>query len=249
MWAEWNDYQSSSIVSFAIFSALAVSGVVFRKRNAYYRRYPTIDDLHPRYLKGTHCLKGYAVTVKDGDNFRLYHTPEITQIFWFLTGKRQAKFKKSTHEEMKSMRKEGSIPIRLAGVDAPESAHFGMTAQPLSKEATEYLKNLLQVETTSFIHLRKVVIQPFKRDQYSRLVCFVFYQPIPFIPYYKNISEEMIKKGLAVVYTAAGAEYGGLKDKLVSLQDKAKHKKVGVWGLKDFISPGDYKEAFRSNKQ
>ena len=38
----------------------------------------------------------------------------------------------------------------------------------------------------------------------------------------RNISTEMVKNGFAVVYTAAGAEYGGIKSTLETLEATAK---------------------------
>jgi endonuclease YncB( thermonuclease family) len=55
-----------------------------------------------------------------------------------------------------------TIHVRLAGIDAPESGHFGMPAQPFSQEAKQWLSDRL-------LH-RIVTIQPLRRDQYHRLV-------------------------------------------------------------------------------
>eukprot|EP00835_Amoeboradix_gromovi_P002660 NODE_155_length_16773_cov_0.488785.p8 type:complete len:281 gc:universal NODE_155_length_16773_cov_0.488785:4548-5390(+) len=248
-WKAWEEVSDLGIQALAVFTVVAFTGVAMRKKNSYYKRYATIDDLHPKYLKKTHLLRGYGLTIRDGDNFRFYHTTEIQQLYWLLSGKRDLKYATFTTEDIKIRRKEGTIAIRLAGIDAPESAHFGMTAQPFSKEATEYLKKLLQVDNGLNTKCRRLMIEPLKRDQYGRLVSMVYYQPIPFLPWYRNISEEMIKLGLAVVYTAAGAEYGKLEERLLRLEKKAQKKKKGIWGLQNFVSPGMHKELFKTGKQ
>jgi endonuclease YncB( thermonuclease family) len=60
--------------------------------------------------------------------------------------------------------KDQTIHIRIAGVDAPEAAHFGRPAQPFAPEALAWLKNSIEGKT--------VYCQLIRRDQYSRIVCF-----------------------------------------------------------------------------
>lgn len=81
-----------------------------------------------------------------------------------------------------------TIHIRLAGVDAPEVsqlfacvipglipvyfftsvqlAHFGNPAQPFSKEAFDYLTNL--------VNQKKVTVDLLSKDRYNRIVCQLF---------------------------------------------------------------------------
>ena len=98
-----------------------------------------------------------------------------------------------------------TIHVRLAGIDAPELAHFGKPAQPFSKQAFDYLNETL-------LH-KKVLIELYQKDRYSRVVstCFVRVRKFPFLVFGKrrNVSEEMLKLGLATVYRESGACYGG----------------------------------------
>jgi endonuclease YncB( thermonuclease family) len=56
----------------------------------------------------------------------------------------------------------------------------------------------------------------------------------------------MLKKGQATVYASAGAEYGPWTfDHLKDLEDKARGKKLGVWGARGFERPEDYKKRYR----
>jgi endonuclease YncB( thermonuclease family) len=55
-----------------------------------------------------------------------------------------------------------TIHVRLAGIDAPEGAHFGQPGQPYSSEAKGWLHKR--------IHGKAVTIQLYSRDQYHRAV-------------------------------------------------------------------------------
>jgi endonuclease YncB( thermonuclease family) len=58
--------------------------------------------------------------------------------------------------------KDQTLHVRLAGVDAPEGAHFGMPAQPFSAEAKDWLTNLSMN--------KKVHLELYSRDRYDRVV-------------------------------------------------------------------------------
>jgi len=95
-------------------------------------------------------IMGYVTAVNDGDNVRVAHVPLLRRPFG------QPKLDK------KVLLSECTINVRLAGVDAPEAAHWGHEAQPYSKEAREYL---------SKITLNKFAcVYPHRRDQYERIV-------------------------------------------------------------------------------
>jgi endonuclease YncB( thermonuclease family) len=58
--------------------------------------------------------------------------------------------------------KDQTLHIRIAGIDAPECAHFGNPAQPFSKEALEWLKE--------YVNGRTVTIRMFDLDRYLGLI-------------------------------------------------------------------------------
>jgi endonuclease YncB( thermonuclease family) len=125
------------------------------------------------------------------------------------------------------------IQVRLAGIDAPEGAHFGKPAQPYSTEALEWLKD--------YILNRRVRAYIYKRDQYERVVATVFVRRSLLL---RDVGKEMLKAGLATVYEAKmGAEFGDFEDKYRRMEEKAKKKKRGMWAgkTKDYESPRDYK--------
>lgn len=125
------------------------------------------------------------------------------------------------------------IHIRLAGVDAPELAHFGRPSQPFSQDALDWL--------TSYLLSRRVRAYIYKRDQYDRAVATVYvWQWL----LRRDVGLQMIKAGLATVYEAkSGAEFGELEAKYRKAEKWAKMKRKGMWGGKkvDYESPRDYK--------
>ena len=111
------------------------------------------------------------------------------------------------------------IHIRIAGVDAPELAHWGREAQPYSQEALEWL--------TAYIHNRRVRTHIFRRDQYDRVVAQVtvrrWFRR-------KDVGLEMLRNGLATVYEAkTGSEFGTFEQAYRDAQKKAEEQKVGMW--------------------
>lgn len=133
------------------------------------------------------------------------------------------------------------IPIRIAGVDAPENAHFGKPAQPFAVEALNWLSN--------YIKNRNVRAYVYRRDQYERVVGTVYVRRFLFR---KDVGYEMIKQGLATTYEAkSGAEFGGKKDKYEKAMALAKKKRKGMWSGKpsEFESPRDFKTRMAGGKK
>lgn len=102
------------------------------------------------YFRKQKVLKGYAMLVNDSDNVRFYHRSSLSRLFFRRPVIKRPDLKYET------------INVRLAGIDAPEMAHFGGACQPYAKEAKEWL--------TKFVEGRKITIQLHRFDQYSRAV-------------------------------------------------------------------------------
>ena len=121
----------------------------------------------------------------------------------------------------------------MAGVDAPEGAHFGKPAQPGAQEALDWLK--------SYISSRRVRAYVYKKDQYDRAVATVYVRRWLLR---RDVGLQMLKQGLATVYEAkVGAEFGSLEEKYRKAEWWAKVRKRGIWAGKksEFESPRDYK--------
>ncbi|KAI8377395.1 uncharacterized protein BYT42DRAFT_342560 [Radiomyces spectabilis] len=187
------------------------------------KRYPTAGHIPPEAFARQEMIRGKVLKVGDSDNFRLYHTPG-----WGWGWLRKIP---TTRKELRQQ----TIPIRIAGVDAPEGAHFGMPAQPLSAEAKKFLTNL--------VLNRHVQVQLLSRDQYQRIVAMAYVRKPPFYRL-KNVSEEMLKVGLASMYVAKGAQYGDAQAQLEKAEARAKLLRKGIWGLKTYVSPHAHKARF-----
>ncbi|CAI6331601.1 unnamed protein product [Periconia digitata] len=196
-----------------VLSATTFAGV--RLYKSYLRRIPSVNHIKPEYFRRK-SLYGQVTSVGDADNFRLYHTPGGRIAGWGWLPWKQIPAKKAGLAN-------NTIHIRIAGVDAPELAHWGREAQPYSKEALEWL--------TAYIHNRRVRVYLFRRDQYDRVVAQIYVRKWLVR---RDVGLEMLKKGLATVYEAkTGSEFGDFEQRYREAETKAKQQKVGMW-----TSPG-----------
>lgn len=128
------------------------------------------------------------------------------------------------------------LPIRLAGIDAPEVRYFNKPEQPHAIESKNFLKSLV---------LNKMVyVEVLDVDMYSRIVAIVHVKLGWFS--WTNVNVIAVKEGMACVYVGGGAAYGNYKEKLLAAQELAKTKKIGMWKYKNVVLPGEYKSKYRS---
>ncbi|TVY30451.1 putative endonuclease [Lachnellula hyalina] len=221
---DWQHYTDPRTVvpTILLTSTILASVSVYR---SYLRRIPAASYIRPKFFR-KRSLFGRVTSVGDADNFHLFHTPGGRLTGWgWLPGRKQIPEKKAL--------KNNTIHIRLAGIDAPEGAHFGKPAQPYSEEALLWLRN--------YILNRRVRAYIYKRDQYERVVATVWVRRFLFR---KDVGKEMLKAGFATIYEAKyGAEFGSFENAYRKTEEVAKKKKLGMWAgkLKDYESPRDYK--------
>ncbi|CDS82213.1 uncharacterized protein SPSC_03033 [Sporisorium scitamineum] len=230
--------QSSGLIGAALSNPVgaAAAGVTASSLGAllwwrYFRRIPTAEHITPSILRYRKVLVGRVITVGDADGFRFHHTPGPPFLRdWLHPWPPRTKRKRSSVGRSKLVQE--TISVRIAGVDAPESAHFGKPAQPFSKEAKQFLTSMVQSpsspdnlappkktffgsnsnsHTTSNVHevsSKLVWLCPSHIDQYKRLVATPYVWNAPYVFGKTNVSLAMVKQGLATVYRAAGADYG-----------------------------------------
>ncbi|KAK1724010.1 uncharacterized protein BDZ83DRAFT_624386 [Colletotrichum acutatum] len=187
------------------------------------RRFPTTNHIQPELFR-RRTLLGRVTSVGDGDNFHLFHTPGGRLAGWDWLRKVP-----NTRAALKGK----TIPVRMAGIDAPEGAHFGRPGQPGAAEALQWLRG--------YIQNKRVWARIHRRDQYERVVATVYVRPFLFK---KDVGLEMLKLGLATTYEAkTGVEWGGAEEAYKAAEARAKSKKLGIWNGKasDFESPRAYK--------
>jgi len=209
-------YAEIIIPSVALTASLLTLNTFYRRR---LRRIPTVAQLPPSAVSSHRTLFGKAVSVGDADNFRLFHTPGGRLLGWGWL--------RSVPTTRKDLAKAGTLHIRLAGIDAPEGAHFGMTAQPYAVEAQDWL--------TRYVLGRRVRVRLLARDRYERVVCSV---KIWRWGIRRDVSLEMAKAGFAEMYDNAGAEYGGLEKELRKAVETAKYFVPLKWANVDGSGEG-----------
>ncbi|KAI2640588.1 SNase-domain-containing protein [Hypomontagnella submonticulosa] len=219
---DWQHYKDPRnwVPTLLVTTTVLASLQIYR---SYLRRIPGAVHIQPNFFR-KRSLFGQVTSVGDGDNFHLYHTPGGRLAGWGWLRNVPAK---------KAELRNRTIPIRIAGVDAPEGAHFGRPAQPFATDALAWL--------SSYILGRRVRARIYKRDQYDRIVATVFVRRFLIR---RDVGLEMLKRGLATTYEAkSGAEFGGLEEKYKAAERKAKAKKRGMWSGRPehFESPREYK--------
>lgn len=209
-------------------SALVIGG--YRGYRRFLKRVPTYLDLPSATLTRGRRLYGRVTRVGDGDNFRFYHTPGGFRAGWGWLRRIP-----TTPSKLKDQ----TLSVRLCGIDAPERLHWGNPAQPFSEEALQWLR--------SYIGDRSVTITPYAVDQYKRVVARAQVWKWNGL---RDVSAEMLRRGLGVVYEAkSGAEFGNSEHVYRELELIAKYKRRGVWSLgRKFKSPGTYKNTHYKGK-
>ncbi|KAK6455391.1 uncharacterized protein RJT20DRAFT_128599 [Scheffersomyces xylosifermentans] len=209
------------LLSAGITTSLVLSYKFYRR---YIVRIRTYLDITPKILDGRQKLYGYVTRVGDGDNFRFFHTPGGMLMGWGWLRKIPTG---------RTALKDETLMIRLCGVDAPERSHWGKPAQPFSEEALDWLK--------AYVGGRYVTVTPFSIDQYKRVVARA---QVWKWTGKKDVSAEMIREGLGIVYEGkTGAEFGENEAWYRKLEAKAKRLRKGVWSLgKNLTTPGEFKK-------
>ncbi|MCJ1283688.1 putative endonuclease lcl3 [Xylographa opegraphella] len=221
----WSAYLSPDVL---IPTAILTSTILISTRlyRLYLRRIPRAATISPSFWH-KRSLFGTVTSVGDGDGFRLFHTPGGRLAGWgWFPGRRIPQGKAL---------KDKTISIRLAGIDAPEGAHFGRPSQPGAQEALDFL--------TAYIQHRRVRAYVYKKDQYERAVATVYVWRWGLR---RDVGYQLLRRGLATVYEAkSGAEFGALEERYREVEGWARRKGRGIWATKGFESPREYKERMK----
>lgn len=222
-----------ALVAFGLGLACSTSGALLYAR--YGRRIKNTDWITPGYFEKNRWIRGVVTSVGDADNFRFFHTPSFGGWRWPF------KFRQipTSNKELVNQ----TLHVRIAGVDAPEHAHFGKPEQPYAKESLAWLRQKI---------LGKVVYcQLIRRDQYHRVVSNVHLAPRLFPGAFffgKNLAVEMLRAGCATTYEQAGAEYGKQgKEEYLRVEKEARAARRGMWAKgMTTETPAEYKRRHSS---
>ncbi|KAJ8090430.1 putative endonuclease lcl3 [Marasmius tenuissimus] len=233
--SEWKTLSLTTSHYQILLAGVAAGSLITVVGRKVYRRYfwriKNSDWITPDILGKRRWVKGVVTYVGDGDNFRLYHTPGFGWQ-WPL------KFRRIPLKNKDLLNR--TIHIRIAGVDAPECAHFGKPAQPYADESLAWLRNRITGKT--------LYCQLLQRDQYSRVVSNVVVKR-SFAPgslLANSLAIEMLRAGWATVYEQARAQYGPEgKEEFLRVEQEAKNARRGMWqkGLTG-ETPAEYKRRY-----
>jgi endonuclease YncB( thermonuclease family) len=112
-----------------------------------------------------------------------------------------------------------TVRVRFAGIDCPERS------QPFGKIATEFTINLCKGKEVT------AVLQP--KDRYGRPIADII------LPDGKNLSQELVKAGLAWWYR----QYAPNDKTLENLEAEARAAKRGLWSEPNPAAPWDYRKS------
>ena len=231
---------------------------------SYLRRIPAVDHIRPGFYR-RRSLFGKVTSVGDGDGFHLFHTPGGRLAGWGWL-RRVPKDKKKLKGKTVSCAPPSSykpnppttttttltsifatqLSIRLAGVDAPEGAHFGRPAQPFAAEALSFLESYLHnARVRTFLH---------RRDQYERVVATAYVRKWPWFFLRRDVGLELLRRGLAVTYEGkTGAEFGGkgVEERYRAAEALARKKGKGMWEgemkrEEVLETPGEFKKRMKA---
>lgn len=206
----WASFETVEIIIYTV-ALTTVLGAGHRFYKRFLRRIPNVSYIKPDELR-SRSIFGKVTSVGDGDNFRIFHTPGGRLAGWgWLPGR-------SVPRETKEL-KDKTLHLRIAGVDAPELAHFGRPAQPYGQEALDFL--------SEYVGSKRVRAYIYRKDQYERVVGTAWVRKWGIR---RDVGYEMLKRGLATVYEAKyGSEFGGLKEKYMAAEQKAREQGIGMW--------------------
>lgn len=100
--------------------------------------------------------------------------------------------------------------VRLVGVNASNNG------EPYEEQATEYSKKLIEGKKV------KLEYDAYKSDRFGRILAYIIIDN-------KNLSVELVKKGLAKVVIYEKRKPLIYQDELLKAEKEAKSKKLGIW--------------------
>ncbi len=199
---------------------------MFESFSIFSKALNTAQDIPSHYFKVKKEITCVVVKVTDGDTYRLRH---VTR--WRPSASFDGNLKDNT------------IVVRIAAVDTPETAKYGKTGQPFGKEAMEFAHEKLLGKT--------VKVKLLSLDQYGRVIGLVKFKETAFVVFSRkrDISEQLLSEGLAVVYRQGGAQYDGSIERWNRLEAAAIKRKKGMWvsGVENVQLPSEYKKTGKAD--
>lgn len=195
----------------------------FSLANPFAAHFDTVSDIPESYFRSKTSINAVVERITDGDTIRVRHVSG-----W---GSRS----------YRGTLKENTIIVRLAAVDTPETAKRGQEGQQYAQEAKAFTENKVLG--------KDIKVKLLAKDQYNRVIGLVKYSERSWIGFSveKDLSEELLKQGLAVVYRQGGARYDGSIERWNTLEQEAIDRHKGIWsnGKDKADLPAAYKKKQR----
>ncbi|WGL60721.1 thermonuclease family protein [Pigmentibacter sp. JX0631] len=122
------------------------------------------------------------------------------------------------------------LKIRLIGIDAPEVANRkNKNSQPMGEESKIFINQLIKGKT--------VTLKNYATDPFGRALAEIYFSK-------ENVNIKMVESGMAEVYHGKMVKEFDVSPYLTA-EKTAKDKKIGIWSLKNYQSPKE----FRSTKK
>ncbi len=119
--------------------------------------------------------------------------------------------------------------VRLAGIDAPEVPHGKKKpGQPLGSEAKDFLNHAIKGQT---VKLAQTDLDPYNRPV------------VELADATGSVNLRLVAEGLAEAYRGPAKRLD--RDPFFAAEAEAKKAKKGIWGLKDYVPPGDYRKSVK----
>jgi endonuclease YncB( thermonuclease family) len=194
------------------------------------RRYGNADDIPAQHVLEKRDFAATVVKVIDGDTVRVRHRRFPFSSGALSSGKNRKKLSVET------------ISVRLAAVDAPETAKFGNAGQPFAQEASDFV--------AAKVFGQKVRVKILSKDQYGRVVGTVSFREGFLKLSSSDLSMRLLEEGLATMYKGGGAQYDGRKIVYQTTEANAKRRGKGLWSCKKVMeSPAEYKRKIKAVAQ
>lgn len=188
-------------------------------------QYETASDVPQQLFKERASIHALVEKITDGDTVKVRHLASSNSRIYDGT------------------MKDHTIIVRIAAVDTPETAKRGQAGQAYSVDAMAFTEKCLKG--------KEVQVKLLSRDQYGRVIGRIQYTETYFFGMFKkkrDISEELLKAGLAVVYRQGGAQYDGSIEHWSALEKAAIQKGHGMWkhGKERVELPSEHKKKAKS---
>jgi micrococcal nuclease len=124
------------------------------------------------------------------------------------------------------------LTVRLYGMDAPETPKINQRTGRINKPGQPYGEESWKALEAKIMD-KQVRLDIIDIDRYKRMVGVIWIDN-------RNINLEMVREGFAEAYVEYLKE--PFRDQFLRAQNEAKSAKIGIWVLRDYERPSDFRK-------